>query len=117
DFGPGITSELPVTGSNRQLSALQKSPPAPPPPVCPPPKRKSELVVCGLGVIDCGDTRPNTAEPAFIQCLSFPERRAAVKPGRVPPGPRASQRRRNNATPVNKMPRSIASQVCRGQPR
>ncbi len=86
-------------------------------PFVPPPKRKSELLVCGLGVIDWGDIRPNTADPAFIQCLSFPDNRAAVKPWRIPFGPRASQRRTNKATPVNNTPRIIGSHVCRGQPR
>jgi hypothetical protein len=59
--------------------------------------------------MDWGDTRPSTADPAFIQYLSFPERRAAVNPWRIPPGPEASQGRRNKATPVNNMPRIIGS--------
>lgn len=97
--------------------ALQKSPPAPPPPVCPPPKRNSGLLVCGSGVIEWGDSGPSTVAPTFIHCLSFPDRRAAVKPWRIPPGPRASQRRRETATLVNNMPSRTGSQVCLGQPR
>jgi hypothetical protein len=97
--------------------ALQNSPLAPPPPDCPPPKRKSGPLVCGPGVVAWGDSRPNPVDPTFIHCLSFPDRRAAVKPWRIPPGPRASQRRIKTATLVDNMPRSIGSQVCRGQPR
>ena len=46
---------------------VQKSKVAPPPPESPPPKRTSGRTVCGLGVIACGNTRPNAADPAFIQ--------------------------------------------------
>src|SRR3984893_14158150 len=96
--------------------ALQKSPLAPPPPEAPPPKRKSLLPVCGAGVIDWGVSRPNTADPAFIQFLSFSDNRSAVEPWRLPLGLPPSQRRMKTATPVNNMPRIIGSQVCRRQP-
>src|SRR5947207_15855329 len=66
---------------------LQKSEVAPPPPESPPPKRTPGLPVWGLNVVECGDTRPNAAVPAFIQRLSFPERRCAVNPWRIPAGP------------------------------
>ena len=54
--------------------------------------------------------------PAFIRRFFSPDRLAAVNPQRTPPEPRASQRRTNNATAVNNIPRSIGSQVCRAQP-
>ena len=61
-------------------AVLQKLLLAPPPPDCPPPKRTSGLLVCGPGVIEWGVSGPNTVAPTFIQSLSFPDRRAAVKP-------------------------------------
>src|SRR6185295_4102993 len=102
------------TGHNTTWN-LQKSELAPPPPESPPPKRTSGLPVCGATA--CGDNAPITADPAFIHSLSLPERRSAVKPWRIPPGDDASQRRIKSATPINNMPKSIGSQVCRGQPR
>src|SRR5947209_2403157 len=83
------------------LWRLQKSEEAPPPPESPPPNWTLGLLVCGFGVIECGDTRPNAAAPALIQCLSFAERRWAVKPCRIPLGTSATQRRMKRATPIN----------------
>lgn len=71
-FGPSPPHQVPAV--------LQKSLLAPPPPEAPPPKRKSLPRVCGAGVIDWGVSRPNTADPAFTQRLSFPDKRSAVKP-------------------------------------
>ena len=82
------------SGDSPSTWRLQKSEVAPPPPESPPPKRTSGLPVWGLNVIECGDTRPNAVAPAFIQSLSFPERRCAVNPWRIPPGPSDTAQRR-----------------------
>ena len=85
-----------------QPAKSQKSELAPPPPESPPPKSEVGTACLRASALSSAAmTSPNAADPAFIQCLSFPERRRAVKPWRIPPGPRASQRRMKSATPIN----------------
>jgi beta-barrel assembly-enhancing protease len=100
-----------------KIQSLEKKKPGTMSNESPPPKWTSGLLVWGLGVMMFGDTSPIVATPAFIQRLSFPDRRWAVKPWRIPPCPLASQRRMRSATPINNAPSSIGSQVCRCQPR